>query len=56
MRILLILRLFSAVFLAFLGAGMLFANVFDMQRLLGAVTASIGVTALIMVWLGSRTR
>mgnify|MGYP005831220473 CR=1 FL=1 len=56
MRLLLILRLFSAVFLTLLGASLLFANVFDMQRVLGAVLSSIGLTALILVWLGARER
>jgi hypothetical protein len=56
MQILLILRLFSAVFLTLVGVVMIFVQDLSMSRLLGAFIASIGLTALNMVWLGSRTR
>ncbi len=56
MHILLTLRLFSAVFLTLAGFVMIFSQDFSMSRFVGAFIASIGLTALSMVWLGTRSR
>jgi hypothetical protein len=52
----LILRLFSAIFLVLLGATFMFTNEASVVRFMGAFLASIGLTALYLVWLGARSR
>lgn len=56
MQTLLILRLFSAVFLTLVGVVVIVSQNLSTTRFLGAIIASIGLTALAMVWLGARTR
>jgi hypothetical protein len=52
----LILRLFSAIFLVLLGATFMFTNEASMVRFMGAFLSAIGLTALYIVWLGGRYR
>ena len=52
----LVVRLFSAIFLTLIGGIFIFANAVTTERFVGALFAGIGLTALYLVWLGSRSR
>ena len=55
-RYMLILRLFSAFFLALIGVLLMCTNNVNTERILGVVLAAMGLTGLGMVWLGTKTR
>jgi hypothetical protein len=52
----LLVRLFSAIFLVLVGGLFMLSDAVTMSRFLGAIFASIGLTALYLVWLGGRSR
>ena len=55
-RNVLILRLFCAIFLTLIGGAFLVFDAVTTARVVGAVFAGMGLTALYLVWLGRKSQ
>lgn len=51
---LVILRVFAAAFVLFIGIGMLAKSGYDWEMVIGAVFAGIGLTFFVLLWLYGR--